>query len=202
MRRLGLSEAPPSQVYVPFAQDPWFFMTFVMRTKGDPVTVAPAARRAVWAVDPNQAIAWIQPMDQLLSSTIAKPRLSMVLLTIFAAIALLLTVVGIYGVMAHSVNERTQEIGVRIALGADRGNLVWLILGNVLALTLAGLVIGLAVALALGRVLSSFLFNVSATDIVTFTAVSALLVAIAVVASYIPARRAAGVTPTTAFKYM
>jgi putative ABC transport system permease protein len=202
MRRLGLSEAPPSQVYVPFAQDPWFFMTFVVRTAGDPVAIAPAARRAVWAVDPDQAIAWIQPMDQLLSSSIAKPRLSMMLLTIFAAIALLLTAVGIYGVMAHSVNERTQEIGVRIALGADRGKLIWLILGNVLALTLAGLTIGLAAALILGRVMSSFLFNVSATDLVTFTTVSALLVAIAVVASYMPARRAAGVTPTTAFKYM
>jgi putative ABC transport system permease protein len=187
MRRLGLSEAPPSQVYVPFAQDPWFFATFVMRTTGDPVSVAPAARRSVWAVDPNQAIAWIQPMDELLSSSIAKPRLSMMLLTIFAGIALLLTAIGIYGVMAHSVNERIQEIGVRIALGV---------------LTLAGLVIGLAAAFALGRVMSSFLFNVSATDVVTFTAVSALLVAIAVVASYMPARRAAGVTPTTAFKYM
>jgi len=200
MRRFGLSEAPPSQVYVPFAQDPWFFMTYVLRTTGDPGAVAPAARRAVWAVDPSQAIAWIQPMDELLSSSIAKPRLSMMLLTMFAGIALLLTAVGIYGVMAHSVNERIQEIGVRIALGADRGDLIWLILSNVLALTLAGLVIGLAAALALGRVMSSFLFQVSATDIVTFTAVSALLVAIAVVASYMPARRAAGVTPTTAFK--
>ncbi|HVR99973.1 MAG TPA: ABC transporter permease [Thermoanaerobaculia bacterium] len=200
VRRLGLNSSPAPQIYAPFAQDPWFFMTFVMRTDTDPEAATRDARRAVWAVAPDQAIAWVRPMEEVLSSSIAKPRLSMTLLTVFAAIALLLTTVGIYGVMAQSVSQRVQEIGVRIALGADRGNLIWMVLRNVLNLTAIGLGIGLVAALALGRVLSSFLFGVSASDPLTFTAVAALLTAIALIATYIPARRAAGVAPSTAFK--
>lgn len=200
VRRLGLSSPPAPQIYAPFAQDPWFFMTFVMRTGTDPEAVARDARRAVWAVAPDQAIAWVRPMEEVLSSSVAKPRLSMTLLTVFAAIALLLTTVGIYGVMAQSVSQRVQEIGVRIALGADRGDLIWMVLRNVLNLTVIGLGIGLVAALALGRVLSSFLFDVSASDPLTFTAVAALLTVIALIATYIPARRAADVAPSTAFK--
>ncbi len=200
IRRLGLDTAAPPQVYVPFAQDPWFFMTFVVRTDTAPSQVAPDVRRAVWAVSPNQAIAWTRPMGELIAVSIAKPRLSMSLLALFAGIALVLTAVGIYGVMAHSVTQRMQEMGIRIALGASRNDVIQLVLRNVLTLTLIGLAIGLAVAFSLSRALARFLFAVSATDPLTFLTISVLLVGMAVVATYIPARRATKVEPSIALK--
>jgi putative ABC transport system permease protein len=200
IRRFALGEPPAPQAYVPFAQDPWFFMTFVLRTHADPQTVVPDARRAIWAIAPDQAISWIRPMAEVVASSVARPQLSMVLLAIFAGIAILLTAVGMYGVTAHSVNQRVQEIGLRIALGADRGDLMWLVVGNMLRLTSIGLAIGCATALALGRTLSNLLFKVSATDPITLAAVAALLVILAITSTYIPAHRAASVAPGTALK--
>jgi ABC-type antimicrobial peptide transport system permease subunit len=201
MKRLGLEKENQPQAYMPFEQSPWFFMTFVVRTDGDPLQAVDHIRRAVWAVDPNQAIAWVRPMSEVVSDSIARPRFSMTLLVFFAGIALLLTAVGIYGVMAHSVSQRVQEIGVRLALGARRGDILRLIMGRALALTFVGLAIGLSVAFGLTRLLASFLFRVSTTDPLTFLMLPIFLIGLAMAATYIPARHATRVAPSTALKH-
>jgi putative ABC transport system permease protein len=200
VRRSGLERAAAPQVYVPFDQQPRFFMTFVVRTAGDPMAVVPAMRRAVLTADPNQAVAWVRPLTEVVSASIDKPRFVAMLLSLFAAIALALAAVGMYGVMAHSVSQRRREIAVRLALGARRADVMRLVLGNAMALTLAGLALGLGSAITLGRVLSGFVFGVSATDPWTLAAISLLVAGTAMASTYLPARRAARVTPSSALK--
>jgi putative ABC transport system permease protein len=152
-------------------------------------------------VDKNQTVSEIKSMDQVLADSLARRRLYMLLLGVFAAAAVLLAAVGIYGVMAHSVSQRTHEIGVRLALGAERRDVLRLMLRRGMGVTMIGVAIGLAVAFGLTRLMSTLLYGVSASDPATFAGVAILLFAIALVACHIPARRAMRVDPMVALRY-
>ncbi len=177
------------------------FNGLVVRTSGDPLAMAPAVRRAVQEVDRDQPVANVRSMDQLLSNVAAQARFRTLLLGVFAAVALCLAGVGIYGVIAYSVAQRTHEIGIRVALGARRGDVLRLVIGQGMKIALIGLGVGVALALAVTRVLSSLLFNVSATDPVTFVVVALLLAGVALLACWVPARRATKVDPMVALRY-
>jgi len=155
----------------------------------------------VWEIDKDQPVSNIRTMEEILLQSIARQRFSMLLLAIFAGVALILAAVGIYGVMSYSVAQRTHEIGIRMALGAQTGTVLKLAVGYGLKLVVAGVVIGLIAAFALTRVMSTLLFGVTATDPATFTLISLLLIAVATIASYIPARRATKVNPIIALRY-
>jgi putative ABC transport system permease protein len=160
-----------------------------------------AVRREVQAVDPNQPVFNVNMMEQVLADSLASQRLSMLLLSIFAGVALILAAVGIYGVMSYTVIQRTHEIGIRMALGARVVDVLQLILGHAMLLVLIGIMIGLVGAFAVTRVMASLLYGVSATDPLTFGGVSLLLAAIALVACLIPARRATRVDPMVALRH-
>jgi putative ABC transport system permease protein len=165
------------------------------------VSVAAAATEVVHHVDPTLPVTHVATMDGLLSDSVSPRRFSATLIGIFAALALLLAAVGIYGVMSYTVGQRTQEIGVRMALGAQMGNVRRMILGQTLRLTLVGVGIGLAGAFAVARFLASLLFGVGMYDPLTFLGVAMLLIAVSLAASYIPARRAMCVDPIVALRY-
>ena len=210
-RHEGLSQDVESEIYVPYLQpvttnntagfrfDP--SMQLAVRTASDPASLTSAVRAQVMAIDPAQPIYHVSTLEQTLSDSLAPRRFNMLLLGIFASIALALATIGIYGVMAYSVTQRTHEIGIRMALGAERSSVLGLIVTQGLRLTLAGVIIGLAGAWALTRFLTSFLYDVRATDVATFALVSVALVVVSVLASYIPARRAAKVDPMVALRY-
>jgi putative ABC transport system permease protein len=172
----------------------------VVRTGSNAAALAPLIRTAIREINPNQPLGRIATMEQIISDSVAQPRFHMLLLAAFAGLAVALAAVGIYGVMTYSVAQRTREIGVRMALGAERGTVLRMILGQALGLILAGVGIGLAAAAASTRVLSKFLFGVKPIDAATFAAVSLLLAAVALVASWVPARRAMRVDPTVALR--
>jgi len=173
----------------------------VVKTEVDPATLAATVRQTVWEIDKDQPVSNIRTMEEILLQSIARQRFSMLLLAIFAGVALILAAVGIYGVMSYSVAQRTHEIGIRMALGAQTGTVLKLAVGYGLKLVVAGVVIGLIAAFALTRVMSTLLFGVTATDPATFTLISLLLIAVATIASYIPARRATKVNPIIALRY-
>jgi len=175
--------------------------SLVVRTAGDPVTIAAAVEREIHAVDKDQPVANLRTMEQLLASSVAEPRFRTLLLAIFAAAAMILASVGIYGVMSYQVSERTREIGIRMALGADSGAVLKLVLSKGLKLVGAGVVSGLAGAFALTRVLSNLLFGVAATDPLIFAGVALLLIVVAMLACYLPARKATRVDPLAALRY-
>jgi len=187
--------------YFPYGVSPVKGMAFVVRTKIDPMAVSSSVRQAIWSIDKDLPFTEVQTMDQRLSQSFAGRRFYMILLGIFSALALVLSLVGIYGVMSYSVAQRTREIGVRMALGAERRHVVSLVLGRGLVLTLIGTVAGLAGAFALTRFLASLLYDVHPTDVATFVVVSLLLAAIATLACYVPARRATKVDPLVALRY-
>jgi predicted permease len=193
------AETPP-EIYLPYAQQAVDEFTIAVRTAGDPLTLAPALRRNVAAIDRELPIADIAPMTAVIGASVAERRFTMLLLTAFAAVAVALAAIGIYGVLAYVVGQRTQEIGVRLAIGATPANVVTLFVREGAALTLAGVACGLAGALALTRALSTLLFGVTTTDPATFAAVAGALALVALVASYVPARRAARVDPVTALR--
>ncbi len=197
----GLDRKPPMQLYLPESQFPTSFMTLVVRTGSDPAGMTAAIRNEILAVDKDQAVFKIASMEQLLGDSISLRRFSMLLLIIFAGIALTLAAVGIYGVISYSVSQRSHEIGIRIALGAGRKDILKLVVGQGMTLTLAGVAIGLAAAFGLTRVMAGLLFGVSATDPVTFVLISVVLAGVALGACFVPARRATKVDPMVALRY-
>jgi putative ABC transport system permease protein len=176
-------------------------MSLAVRTKTDPTSVVGAIRREVLELDREQPIAAVATMDELLATSLSQARFSTLLLAIFAGVALVLAAVGIYGVMAYTVAQRTHEIGIRMALGAQAGNVLTLVMRQGLLLAFAGTAIGLAAALGLTRVMSSLLYEVSPTDPMTFVMDALILTAVSVLASLIPARRAMKVDPLVALRY-
>jgi putative ABC transport system permease protein len=201
VKQYGLDKKEPMQIYLPEAQFPGSFMTLVVRTSIDPKNTMAAIKGEILAADPDQAVYDIRTMEQLLSDSISLRSFSMMLLIIFAAVALTLAAVGIYGVISYSVTQRTHEIGVRMALGANRKDILKLVIGQGMTLTLIGVAIGAAASLALTRLMASLLYGVSATDSATFVFISAILVGVALGASFVPARRATKVDPMVALRY-
>jgi len=190
------------QIYAPYLQRPWFSSAVVVRAaRPDLSAVKNDAQSAIWAVDRDQASTQIQTAEEALNNSLAEPRMYTVLLGVFAALALSLAAVGIYGVMSYMVTERTREIGVRMALGAQAGNVLKLVIGQGMTLALIGVTIGSAGAVALTRLMSGLLFGVSATDPMTFVVIATLLSFVALLACYIPARRAAKVDPMVALRW-
>jgi len=172
----------------------------VARTSGDPATVGRAMVRKIQEIDPTITVFDVQTMSSRMSASMARQRFSTIMLGAFALFALILAVVGVYGVMSHLVAQGAHDIGVRMALGAERSRILTMVLRQGMVLTVAGSVLGLAGALALTRVMSTLLFGVSATDVATFTAVPVILIATAALASYIPALRATRVDPVVALR--
>jgi len=189
------------EVYFPYHQHPKNFINLVVHTASDPVSMVPAIRNQVLSIDKDQPISDIMTMDQRLAKSVASSRFVMLLLGIFSILALGLAAVGIYGVMSYLVTQRTQEIGVRMALGAQKRDVIGLVVGKGMALAVIGIAIGLAASLALTRLMRSLLFEVTPTDWLTFVITSTVLLTVALLASYIPARRATKVDPLTALRY-
>jgi putative ABC transport system permease protein len=201
VKHFGLDADTPPSMYFPVSQAPARGMSLVVRTSGDPLTVVPALRSQILVGDKNMAIAKISTMSDLVSSSITQQRFILLLLGCFAALALALAAVGIYGVMSYAVTQRTHEIGIRMALGARAPDVLKLVVRNGMALALVGVGVGLAGAFALTRLLQSLLFEVRPTDIATFSTVTLLLLSIALLACYLPARRATKVDPLVALRY-
>jgi putative ABC transport system permease protein len=195
--QFGLDARPTYDAYFAGGWTPYL----VVCTASDPLTVAAAITNVVHKADPNAAITRMTTMDGLISDSVSPRRFSAVLVGIFAALALLLAAIGIYGVMSYTVSQRRQEIGLRMALGAQLTNVRGMILGQTLKLTLIGVGFGLAGAFVLARFLASLLFGVGTCDPVTFLGVALVLVGVALAASYIPARRAMRVDPMVALRY-
>jgi putative ABC transport system permease protein len=196
----GVTAKPYQQLYRPVDQAPSRSVYVSLRTDGDPIALAAPARAAVRDVDRDLVVNEVQPLDTRVAQSIARPRLSVWLLTGFSGVALLLAAVGIYGVMAYTVSQRTREIGVRMALGADPGNVKRLVVRQGMRPALLGVLVGLLAALAASRLLASLLYGVSAIDPVTFVLVPLFLSGVALVATYLPARRATRVLPTVALQ--
>jgi putative ABC transport system permease protein len=187
--------------YVPYAQvENNFPVNLVVRTSSDPASVTAAVREAIHAVDPDQPVSNVMTMNENLAGVLVTERFSAILMSALAASGLLLAALGLYGVMAYSVSQRTAEIGVRVALGAQRIHVLQLILGHGAKLTLLGVAIGFAAAWTLTRLLAGLLFEVNATDPATFLSISLLLVSIALIACLLPARRALSVDPVIALR--
>jgi putative ABC transport system permease protein len=199
-KRGGFEREPWAETYFPMRQGPDPRAFVLLRTNGDPVTLIGAAQAAVWSIDRNQAIASVRTVPELLAQKEANRRFTTLLLGLFASIALALAIIGTYGVIAHSAAQRTQEIGIRIALGADRRMILRMVLAAGLRIAAAGLAIGVFGALALTRVLSGLLFGVSARDPLTFVVVPGALLVVAIGACWIPARRALRVEPVIALR--
>jgi putative ABC transport system permease protein len=197
----ALDKQPPMQMYLPHQQFPTSFKSIVVKTEGDPAAMTNAVRREIQAVDKDQAVFKITTLEQLLNQSILIRKFFMTLLLVFAAVALILAAVGIYGVMSYVASQRTHEIGIRMALGAQARDVLKLVMGNGMALALMGVILGLVVAFAVTRVMAGLLFGVTATDTATFVTVSVGLIAIALLACYIPARRATKVDPLLALRY-
>ena len=195
---LDATAAP--EVYVPYAQHQVDSLTIAIRTSGDPMAFVPMARADLASLDRDLPLAGVRTMDEVIGRSIAERRFTMLLLASFACVAVLLAAVGVYGVLAYLVSQRTQEIGVRLAIGATPGDVVRLFVREGAGLTLVGVACGLAGALAVTRALSTLLFGVTTTDPITFAAVAGMLAIVALLASYLPARRAARVDPMTALR--
>ena len=195
VKNKGLAQDTQAQLYLAFPQLPWGNMNLLVRTPVPPRSITSVVRTQISALDPDQPVTGIQTLDELMDNSRAQPRFTMVLLSLFSAAALALAVIGIYGVLAYSVAERRVELGIRLALGAERANLVRLVLHQGLMLAAAGIAIGLVSGLMLARLMSSLLYKVSTRDLVTFALAPLLFLGIASLASYLPARRATKVDP-------
>jgi putative ABC transport system permease protein len=198
--KAGLDSDASPVMYMSYKQAPRPYMTIVARTASDPQNFIPTISKAIYGVDKEQALWNVRTMEQVLTASVSGRRFNMTLLVIFAGLALLLAAVGVYGVMNYSVTLRRRELGIRMALGAQTGDVLRLVLGQGLTLTLIGVGVGLAAAYALTRLMESLLYGVSATDFVTFLSVSGALVLMGLLASYLPARRATKVDPMIALR--
>lgn len=197
----GLGAPPRAETYLPFAQYPWPMMGFVVRTTGDPLALVPALRKQIQEIDPEQPITGVKTMEERLAGSVARPRFTSFLLVALATVALILAAVGIYGVMAYSVTQRSQEIGIKMALGARQSTVMGEVVRGGMGLTLAGIAAGLIGAFALTRFMAALLFEVSVTDLATFSIVPLLLAFVALVANLIPAQRASRVSPIVSMKH-
>ncbi|HEX9003612.1 MAG TPA: FtsX-like permease family protein, partial [Blastocatellia bacterium] len=205
VKEMGLEAPPKAEFFFPYQQLPDMLWNLprdlTVRTTGDPLSVAAAVRQAVWSVDPAQPVSNVRTMEEIMAEEVAQRRIGMTLLAAFAALALLLASLGIYGVLSYAVTQRTQEIGIRMALGANRRAVLRLVMADGLRLAGVGVAIGLGASFALTRLMSGLLFGVSASDPRTLVGVTLLLTAVALLACYIPARRAAKVDPMIALRY-
>ena len=201
VRHFGLEAETKPILYFPYTQRPKRTMSIVIRTQADPAAMANVISRQTLALDPGQPVYAVKALEQYVSDSAAVPRFRTLLLGLFAGLAVLLAAVGIYGIVSYSVSQRTHEIGIRLALGAQAADMLRLIIRQGMGLVLAGVGIGLAGALALTRLMKTLLFGVSATDPLTFTVIALLLVFVALLACWIPARRATKVDPLVALKY-
>jgi predicted permease len=207
VKQVSLREKIGPHMYVPVSQHiarPWppiQTMQVALRTVADPAQTASAIRQAMHSVDPDLPVAKVATLTELVDRSLTQPRFAMLLLSAFGTLALLLASIGMYGVISYSVTQRTQEIGVRMALGAARSSVFRMILSQGMRLAGAGIAIGLIGALAVTRAMSSFLYGVQPADPLTFSAVSVLLIAVALIACYLPARHATSVSPVIALRH-
>jgi putative ABC transport system permease protein len=197
----GLANPARLEVYVPLRQNAAHTMYLVVRSGADPAALTSAIREAVQSIDKDQPLFAISTMKELVSNSVATRRMTLVLLGLFSGLALILGAIGIYGVISYSVAQRTHEIGIRMALGAPRREVFRLVVGEGLKLAGIGIAIGVVAAFGLARLMSSLLYAVSATDFETFAGVAILLALVALLACYVPARRAMRVDPMVALKY-
>jgi predicted permease len=200
VKERGLAEENPPEIYLPHAQLPISSMDVMLRTAVSPRSLAPAVTSAVRSLDPELPIARMSTLDEIVAHSISEPRFYMVLLGAFAGTALFLAALGIFGVMSYAVVQRSREIGIRVALGADPKQVLAMVLGHASLLAVAGVGLGLAGALSLSRAMGSLLFELSPTDPTTLAGVAVLLLAVALLASYLPARRATRVDPLIALR--
>jgi predicted permease len=200
IKQVKLDAEARSAMYLPHLQSPTPGLTVLVRTRGEPLAMASAVRQEVRALDKDVPVTQVQTMEKVLGASVAQPRFSMLLVGLFAALALVLSAVGIYGVMAYAVSRRAHEIGVRMALGAGAGQVLKLVLKDGMTLAFAGIALGLLGAFALTRLMASLLFGIGAKDPVTFVSVAAFLALVAFIACYIPARRATKVDPLVALR--
>jgi predicted permease len=201
IRHHGLVREPSPEVYVPFAQEPLFIIGLAVRTSTDPGALAGPLREAIWKVDKDQPVSYVLRLEEMAAETTALQRTSTLTLLAFTAVALGLAALGLYGVLSYAVAQRSHEIGIRVAMGATRRDILALVMGQGLRLAGAGLVVGLLASLAVTRLLSSLLFGVSPYDVPTLAIVVAVLLATAVLASFVPAFRATRVDPLDALRY-
>jgi len=197
----GMAAAARPTTYWPHPQLAYAAMTLTVRTASEPMGFAALVQSEIRSLDKDQPVSDVRTMDAWVARSLAQTRFSSLLLTLFASLALLLAAIGIYGVMSYAVSMRTSEIGIRLALGAEARDIASMIVGNAVRLAGIGLAIGVALSLVLGRTLTSLLYQTASTDVATFTAVIGVLGAVAVLASYFPARRGSRIPPVEALRY-
>jgi predicted permease len=200
LRRFAFDQAPVAEAYTPFFRDPWPFLSLVVKTEADPLGVAGAVRRTVLALDPEQPVYGVRTMEAALSESVGQERFTVLLLGLFATLALVLAVVGVYGLMAYSVSLRIREMGIRVALGAPKEQILWLSLQGGVRLAVFGLILGVGGSLAVTRVMGSLLYGVDPWDPGVLSLAGLALTGAVVLAAYVPARRAAGMDPARVLK--
>jgi len=201
VRDFGPVQPARPTVFLSHAQFPTGFVSVVVKTRGEPATLVEPLRTMVAAVDPDLPLFSVRSMEQRVADAVAQPRVYLLLLGLFAVVAVLLAALGIYGVLTHAVAQRTREIGIRLALGAGHGKVVGMVVRQAATLAIAGLAVGLVLALGASRLMSGLLFGIEPSDAVTYVFVAGVLLAAAIVASYLPARRASRIDPVRALKY-
>jgi putative ABC transport system permease protein len=202
VRHAGLEITPRPEVYVALGQAHWPSIFMAVRCKtSDPLALTAAVQNAVWSVNQDVPLANLRTMQDVIANSVLRRKFTMLLLTIFAGLAMLLAAVGLYGVMSYMVSQRTHEIGIRMALGAQKADVLRLVVWQGMSLVALGLLMGIVVSAIASRLMSGLLFGVSATDPVVFGGIAALLAAVALAANYVPARRATKIDPIVALRY-